>query len=266
LEHGASQLNKSTKAPRFSHGQEGTLSEPVSAGQVNQQQGETSKEAGRQAEESDLLSEWTDAVAKGYTVADFKTWTEERHRDKRLLSKWGRGLFLSKSPPGTLLATRVTMSAGKEVREDIPVQALDPTQQHVNLPSKETTICVYPEGREWTSEKGDEGVNFDATSSDEERIEEGPDEGEGSPEEEAPAFQADKQPAGSQAQTAESTAAMPSQPHEEKAESAKPPITALAASQPQTGQPDNQPSTHDKTGRISPLSDVTFNPPGISTS
>jgi hypothetical protein len=45
LEHGASQLNKSTKAPRFPHGQEGTLSKPVSAGQVNQQQGETSKKA-----------------------------------------------------------------------------------------------------------------------------------------------------------------------------------------------------------------------------
>ena len=113
--------------------------------------------------------------------------------------------------PGTLV-TRVTMSAGKEVREDISVQAPDNSQQLApdNLPSKETTAVVYPEGREWTSEKGDEGVNFDATSSDEERIEEGPDEGEGSPEEEAPAFEADKQPAGSQAQAAESTAAMPS--------------------------------------------------------
>jgi len=45
VEHGASQLNKSTKAPRFPHGQEGTLSKPVLAGQVNQQQGETSKKA-----------------------------------------------------------------------------------------------------------------------------------------------------------------------------------------------------------------------------
>jgi hypothetical protein len=45
LEHGASQLYKSTKAPRFPHGQGGTLSKPVSAGQVNQQQGEKDKEA-----------------------------------------------------------------------------------------------------------------------------------------------------------------------------------------------------------------------------
>ncbi len=133
-------------------------------------------------------------------------------------------MFLSKSPPGTLIATRVTMSAGKKVREDISVQALDTSQQHVNLPSKETTTVAYPEGREWTSVKGDEVVNFDAISSDEERIEERPDEWEGSLKEEAPALETDKLPAGLQTQTAESTAAMPGQPHEQKAESAQPPI------------------------------------------
>jgi hypothetical protein len=58
---------------------------------------------------------------------------------------------------------------------------------------------------------------------------------------------------------------MPNQSLEPKAESAQSTNTALAASQPQTGQPDHQPSTHDKGGTISPLFDVTFNPPGIST-
>ncbi len=56
-EPGASQHKKSTRAPRFPHGQEGTKSRPVSAGQVNQQPGETNEGAGQQAEESDLLNE-----------------------------------------------------------------------------------------------------------------------------------------------------------------------------------------------------------------
>ncbi len=111
------------------------------------------------------------------------------------------------------------MSAGKEVKEDISVQALGISQQLVNLPSKETTTGAYPEGREWTNVKGDEGVNFDGTSSDEERTEERPDEEEGSPKEEALALETEKQPAGLQTQTATSTAAMPGQPHEQKAES-----------------------------------------------
>jgi hypothetical protein len=62
-----------------------------------------------------------------------------------------------------------------------------------------------------------------------------------------------------------STATMPNPPGERKA-GAHQHNTALVASQPQqAGQPENQPSTHDKEGRLSPLSAVTFNPPGIST-
>jgi hypothetical protein len=62
------------------------------------------------------------------------------------MSKWGRGLLAPKSPPGALI-TRVIMSACKEVKEDVSLQALDISQQHVNVPSKETTTVSYPEGR-----------------------------------------------------------------------------------------------------------------------
>jgi hypothetical protein len=55
------------------------------------------------------------------------------------------------------------------------------------------------------------------------------------------------------------------QPGEREAEAALQPNTALVPNQSQSGQPSNHSTTLEKEGRLSPLSDVTFNPSGIST-
>ncbi len=97
---------------------------------------------GRQALESDLLREWGDAFDNGHTKLDFDVWAEERKRNIRVLSKWGKGLFTAKKP-----TTRVTMSKGKEVIEPILDPAVGASQHSIDHPLSETTAIINADGK-----------------------------------------------------------------------------------------------------------------------
>jgi hypothetical protein len=100
-----------------------------------------------------------DAFDNGYTKADFDVWAEERKRDKRVLSKWGKGFFTTKKPN-----TRVTMSKDKEVREPIQDPAVDTLQHSINLPLSETTTIINAEGKALVYSIEEEGVDYNASS------------------------------------------------------------------------------------------------------
>ncbi len=133
--------------------------ESTSDGQVNQQQGEPTQEMGRQALESDLLQEWGDAFDNGHIKADFDVWAEERKRDIRVLSKWGKEFFSAKKP-----TTRVTMSKGKEVIEPILDPAVGASQHSINHPLSETTTIINAEGKILVCPKEEEGVDYNPSS------------------------------------------------------------------------------------------------------
>ncbi len=81
-----------------------------------------------------------------------------------MMSKWGKGLFTSKSPDGAQTIARVTMSKDKQIKEETSPPATDASLPTRKSPSIETTIITVEGGRQLIYPVEEDSVDYNSTS------------------------------------------------------------------------------------------------------